>query len=636
MVEVSKPDYLSLVNKGGSGFNVSELVTSIVAAEIEPKRALQTEKKQTTENAISGIGYLNSQTSYTKSAFGSRANDTYFSLSSSNSAAITITSKDETKLANGIKSFSDVTIAKSMVYELPGFSLSDTFTETLTIDLGTWSRASTASNSTISHPTQLEEGKTYKILRADGNGDTFDQHTRDPHDPSSTAQHMFPTDGVSNPKLSVGAYFRAGAAISDANYDFQEVDNYTFTQKAGTSTVTINSNNDTLTIQQMVTQINAVAGITAKLVQKSEGSSEYSVIIASDTTGNDNGFKIKSSLTGDAGQRWQTSLFTGTATANQNLLTQSAKDAEFKLDGVSFSRSQNVITDLIDGAELTLNADVSSATQISVARSESATKDSVQEIINSLNEFKAEIDRLTYIDIEGDENGPLAMDPAVTRVKSNFKKIAVEPLSGYGANNIYLAQLGIKTNTDGEFYFDEVTFNKTWAANPEYFNALKDDNISSSVATSTVTKSQFTSIPANKYLVQNDSGQWKFGDTNLNRVDYDSGSRFTSTTYAGLVIDTVARTPDSFYVYIGKSFSEKISDFMQSILDLNSAVVEAETAYRAKYTDMELKLADLDEREKLLTTRYTTQFGAMEQSMSQFNSTKSMLENFVEAWKKQK
>ena len=34
MVDVAKPDYLSLVNKGGSGFNISELVTSIVAAEI--------------------------------------------------------------------------------------------------------------------------------------------------------------------------------------------------------------------------------------------------------------------------------------------------------------------------------------------------------------------------------------------------------------------------------------------------------------------------------------------------------------------------------------------------------------------------------------------------------------------------
>ena len=59
MVEVSKPDYLSLVNQNGSGFNISELVTSIVASEIEPKRSLQNTKLEKTESAISGIGFLN-------------------------------------------------------------------------------------------------------------------------------------------------------------------------------------------------------------------------------------------------------------------------------------------------------------------------------------------------------------------------------------------------------------------------------------------------------------------------------------------------------------------------------------------------------------------------------------------------
>ena len=56
--DVAKPDYLSLVNKGGSGFNVSELVSAIVASEIEPKRVLQTAKKEKTESSISGIGFL--------------------------------------------------------------------------------------------------------------------------------------------------------------------------------------------------------------------------------------------------------------------------------------------------------------------------------------------------------------------------------------------------------------------------------------------------------------------------------------------------------------------------------------------------------------------------------------------------
>ena len=66
MVEVAKPDYLSLVNKGGSGFNVSELVTSIVAAEIEPKKSIHNAKQTKNENAISGIGFLNASSSVGK------------------------------------------------------------------------------------------------------------------------------------------------------------------------------------------------------------------------------------------------------------------------------------------------------------------------------------------------------------------------------------------------------------------------------------------------------------------------------------------------------------------------------------------------------------------------------------------
>ena len=46
--ETAKPDYLSLVNQGGSGFNVSELVDAIVGSEIEPKRNLQKTKQEKT------------------------------------------------------------------------------------------------------------------------------------------------------------------------------------------------------------------------------------------------------------------------------------------------------------------------------------------------------------------------------------------------------------------------------------------------------------------------------------------------------------------------------------------------------------------------------------------------------------
>ena len=149
--ETAKPDYLSLVNKGGSGFNVSELVDAIVGSEIEPKRNLQKTKQEKTENAISGIGFLKSQASTTQTSFTSLKSDTFFEISSSNTSGVTVTATDETKLQANNRTISNVTTAKRMAFEFGGFSnLTDTFTANLTIDLGKWTKtaASSSANTT--------------------------------------------------------------------------------------------------------------------------------------------------------------------------------------------------------------------------------------------------------------------------------------------------------------------------------------------------------------------------------------------------------------------------------------------------------------------------------------------------------
>ena len=86
---------------------------------------------------------------------------------------------------------------------------------------------------------------------------------------------------------------------------------------------------------------------------------------------------------------------------------------------MAVTRKRNSITDLIDGASIELKSDFTEAATVGISRSEDAVRQTVQDVIFSLNEFKTEIDRLTYIDIEGDENGPLAMDPATTTIKSS-------------------------------------------------------------------------------------------------------------------------------------------------------------------------------------------------------------------------
>ena len=618
--EVAKPDYLSLVNKSGSGFNVSELVDAIVGSEIEPKRNLQKSKQEKTENAISGIGFLTSQASSTQSSFNALKSDTFFEISSSNTAGITLTATDETKLQAGNRNISSVTTAKKMAFEFGGFSnLTDKFTANLTIDLGTWTKTAASSSANTN---SITSQKTYMVTAPISAGADVTKIT----DGSSY--------GGGSP-IPANTTFTVNNGVSDtiSSASIKEIDVYAFQDADGANADTLNFTNKS--VSEVAALLNAITGISATTVDTTGEGTNFSIIVTSDNTGADNGFRITSDNDNNDNKRFRTpTLPDGSATINK--FSQLASDATFTLDGVQVTRESNSITDLIDGATIELKSDFTTSASIGVSRSETNVRSTVNSVINSLNEFKAEIDRLTFIDLEGDANGPLALDPAVNSIKSSFKKLAVEPLNGYGENSIYFSQLGIKTDSNGNYFLDDTLFKKTFSTNPEYFQALKDENLAANTSSATVTKSPFTQIAVGSYTVSKDGDQWKFGDTNLTRFDYKGGSMFTSTTYPGLVIKTAAAEPASFKVFSGQSFSKRVADLMTKVVEVGSPLRNSEETYKTRGVDIEERLKKLEEREKLINSKYTEQFGKMEQSMTQFNSTKTLLENFIEAWKKQK
>ena len=618
--EVAKPDYLSLVNKSGSGFNVSELVDAIVGSEIEPKRNLQKSKQEKTENAISGIGFLTSQASSTQSSFNALKSDTFFEISSSNTAGITLTATDETKLQAGNRNISSVTTAKKMAFEFGGFSnLTDKFTANLTIDLGTWTKTAASSSANTN---SITSQKTYMVTAPISAGADVTKIT----DGSSY--------GGGSP-IPANTTFTVNNGVSDtiSSASIKEIDVYAFQDADGANADTLNFTNKS--VSEVAALLNAITGISATTVDTTGEGTNFSIIVTSDNTGADNGFRITSANDNNDNKRFRTPTLPD-ASATINKFSQLASDATFTLDGVQVTRESNSITDLIDGATIELKSDFTTSASIGVSRSETNVRSTVNSVINSLNEFKAEIDRLTFIDLEGDANGPLALDPAVNSIKSSFKKLAVEPLNGYGEKSIYFSQLGIKTDSNGNYFLDDTLFKKTFSTNPEYFQALKDENLAANTSSATVTKSPFTQIAVGSYTVSKDGTQWKFGDTNLTRFDYKGGSMFTSTTYPGLVIKTAAAEPASFKVFSGQSFSKRVADLMTKVVEVGSPLRNSEETYKTRGVDIEERLKKLEEREKLINSKYTEQFGKMEQSMTQFNSTKTLLENFIEAWKKQK
>lgn len=544
---MASSNYLSLVNKSGSGFNVTELVDSMVAAQIEPQRTLEKTKLEKTESSISGIGKLLAQSAVSKKNFNTIKSDEFFSVSSSNTSGLGLTVTDESKLSEKSFKVSNVNIAKPMIFEIGGFtSLAGTFAADLSINFGAWT----------------ENAGVYSFV-SNGNNSDLPQ----------------------------------------------------FSGK---------------TLQQVAAIIDDVSGLSAKIVDKTGSSNSYSLVISSENTGSANGFQIVDSLAGKDG-RWETPANPATDIYD-NTFTQLASDASFVLDGVAVTRTSNNVTDIINGATLDLKSDFNSEAILNVSRSKTAIMQTTRDVIFSLNELKSELDTLTEIVLDG-ENGPLATDPSARLLKSKLKKLAVEPFDGFGPSSFYLSNLGIKTTTSGEYYLDEKVFDKTFTSNPEYYLALKNDNISSTTNFVTLSKSDFTTITSGSYTVSNSSGSWKFGDTTLTQANLSSGgSEFTSSTYPGLYIATAEREPDDFTVYVGKSLANKIIDLMDQTLKLDSDVNKSKDAYDKVTNNIEERLDKLQKREELLSSRLTVQFGNMERSMTNFNGTKSLLENLVASW----
>jgi flagellar hook-associated protein 2 len=133
-------DYLSTLNSGGSGLNITQLVDSIVAAEIEPTKALI--NKQVSENdlAISEVAKFRARAATLEGALSVAGATGLFHVQSS-SAATAIAVTDMGALETGSISVKTTQLATRQVLEFEGFASLDAAIPagTLTIETGSWS-----------------------------------------------------------------------------------------------------------------------------------------------------------------------------------------------------------------------------------------------------------------------------------------------------------------------------------------------------------------------------------------------------------------------------------------------------------------------------------------------------------------
>lgn len=224
----------------------------------------------------------------------------------------------------------------------------------------------------------------------------------------------------------------------------------------GPATVTIPAG---ATLAEVAGAINAAGiGIEAYLATGTDGTR----LVLKGTEGAHNGFTVEASET--LGEEGLAALAWGPAGDSSRLLG-TARNAEFKLDGLALTSASNTVGNVAPGLSLTLTGTNAGApTTIRFSDPGPAIGTFMNDLVGALNELagtlKTQTDPL---------NGDLARDSGARALRRALAQLAgstVMPGAAAGEPKT-LADLGLATNRDGTFRLDSARLSATLAASPE-------------------------------------------------------------------------------------------------------------------------------------------------------------------------
>ena len=540
MSQTISNDYVSMINKIGSGYNIPEIVDAIVDAAIVPVKEVVTAQKEKVETSISGMGTLKSSMSATQTLVNSMSSGSRFTLKQSpNSDFIRSTVVDQALVTEGLNTFENVEIAKPQIWRADGeTTISD---QTITIEFGT-------------------------------NGANDSGWT------------------PSNPARSVDVVL-SGDTLSSA-----------------------------------VSKLNNIAGLTAEIVQLDSNSSDYSVVLTSET-GTKNGFK----MTNNASTGWTTA---NSATGD---FFQQAVDATFDLDGQSYSRSSNKISDIIAGVEVELLSRRPEAQSTTITKSSENIQRTVEILVADLNAYKSDLNTLGFIDEVGDENGELAHSSFLRNAKRKLTNFMTAPITGFGDKNIYFVDFGIKTAKDGSYVFDQTSFDRTYTNSPEKFDALAEDKAYASDPNVFVYAAADSAVPEGKHTFTDSDDKLSHGTTAKDLTSSSSGSgkfNFSTSDYPGFLFQTSSETPGDLTIYVGRSAKTKLLNFFSDALATAGNLNATVDLYKERASSLDARLTKIDQREALLQAQYTKQFSEMEKVVNTSTSSSDYVTQLVDGWNK--
>ena len=394
------------------------------------------------------------------------------------------------------------------------------------------------------------------------------------------------------------------------------LNNGTVSITVGTSVteITINESNNTLDGLRLAIN-NSGANVQANFLNDGSASNPVKLVISGTETGSDNAVSITASNT----------LFGfGQETPITFSETQAAQNASFVLDGVSVTKADNTVTDVITGTTLQLESAGSGI--ITLSPDEDAIKEKIQNYVDGFNELMVHLNSELALTESTGETGILFANFTVQNLQQTLRETITDQVQGVTGDFSYLSQIGIKTQSDGTLTIDDGDLSTAIATNIE--NVTQLFSSTGRTTNSTVTFVAFTdnTVPGTYSVkVTNGvpqlaaSGTTTFTDavgngnfyagaagTDVeglnfrigNLSDGNYGEIILSVGVAQITNRVLARLTDAslegpLEAEID-SANETIDEFDETILELEERLVLFESNLRDRFTNLEVVLGRLN------------------------------------------
>jgi len=249
--------------------------------------------------------------------------------------------------------------------------------------------------------------------------------------------------GVDVQEMDIEVMQLAKSEVEESNRTYNTLEtkvatgNSTFTITAGGANFDFDVTNET-SLEDLKNMINEKAGerVTASVL---DTGGEYKLIVKADKSGEDN-----------------TISFSVGTPANFDLTfneIQTARNSQFKYNGITVERDSNSIDDLITGATINLlkKNDPDESTNIKITQDLTGLTSKIEDFVEKYNTLATQLNDLTKYEPESGEAGLFLGESTINKLKSELSSILTYTTAD---NQSSFLNFGIELQQDGKITFD--------------------------------------------------------------------------------------------------------------------------------------------------------------------------------------